>query len=306
MKKKTKIVVLMGGKSSEHDISVISGNEVVKNLDKKKYLAIPVVISKEGKGFDRINKNKPDIVFIALHGKFGEDGTVQGMLELLGIPYTGSGVLASSIGMDKLMFRKLMHAEGITSPDYFVVNKNEKVRKLFKPPYFVKPFDGGSSVGVSIVKKGKELENALKLVFRYSKTAIVEEFVEGLEVTCGVLGNDNPVALPVTEIHPIKGDFFDYKSKYNENGSEEITPARISKKMTEEVRGLAVKIHKIVGARGFSRVDFILQKGKTPIVLEINTIPGMTPMSLLPKAAAAAGITYPQLLDRIIGFADVK
>ena len=306
MKKKTKIVVLMGGKSSEHDISVISGNEVVKNLDKKKYLAIPVVISKEGKGFDRINKNKPDIVFIALHGKFGEDGTVQGMLELLGIPYTGSGVLASSIGMDKLMFRKLMHAEGITSPDYFVVNKNDKVRKLFKPPYFVKPFDGGSSVGVSIVKKGKELENALKLVFRYSKTAIVEEFVEGLEVTCGVLGNDNPVALPVTEIHPIKGDFFDYKSKYNENGSEEITPARISKKMTEEVRGLAVKIHKIVGARGFSRVDFILQKGKTPIVLEINTIPGMTPMSLLPKAAAAAGITYPQLLDRIIGFADVK
>ncbi|OGM84042.1 hypothetical protein A2434_02515 [Candidatus Woesebacteria bacterium RIFOXYC1_FULL_41_14] len=306
MKKKTKIVVLMGGKSSEHDISVISGNEVVKNLDKKKYLAIPVVISKEGKGFDRINKNKPDIVFIALHGKFGEDGTVQGMLELLGIPYTGSGVLASSIGMDKLMFRKLMHAEGITSPDYFVVNKNEKVRKLFKPPYFVKPFDGGSSVGVSIVKKGKELENALKLVFRYSETAIVEEFVEGLEVTCGVLGNDNPVALPVTEIHPIKGDFFDYKSKYKENGSEEITPARISKKMTEEVRGLAVKIHKIVGARGFSRVDFILQKGKTPIVLEINTIPGMTPMSLLPKAAAAAGITYPQLLDRIIGFADVK
>ena len=306
MKKKTKIVVLMGGKSSEHDISVISGNEVVKNLDKKKYLAIPVVISKEGKGFDRINKNKPDIVFIALHGKFGEDGTVQGMLELLGIPYTGSGVLASSIGMDKLMFRKLMHAEGITSPDYFVVNKNEKVRKLFKPPYFVKPFDGGSSVGVSIVKKGKELENALKLVFRYSETAIVEEFVEGLEVTCGVLGNDNPVALPVTEIHPIKGDFFDYKSKYNENGSEEITPARISKKMTEEVRGLAVKIHKLVGARGFSRVDFILQKGKTPIVLEINTIPGMTPMSLLPKAAAAAGITYPQLLDRIIGFADVK
>ncbi|KKS17127.1 MAG: D-alanine-D-alanine ligase Ddl, partial [Candidatus Woesebacteria bacterium GW2011_GWA1_41_7] len=126
MKKKTKIVVLMGGKSSEHDISVISGNEVVKNLDKKKYLAIPVVISKEGKGFDRINKNKPDIVFIALHGKFGEDGTVQGMLELLGIPYTGSGVLASSIGMDKLMFRKLMHAEGITSPDYFVVNKNDK------------------------------------------------------------------------------------------------------------------------------------------------------------------------------------
>ncbi|OGM81037.1 hypothetical protein A2393_02090 [Candidatus Woesebacteria bacterium RIFOXYB1_FULL_41_13] len=306
MKKKTKIVVLMGGKSSEHDISVISGNEVVKNLDKKKYLAIPVVISKEGKGFDRINKNKPDIVFIALHGKFGEDGTVQGMLELLGIPYTGSGVLASSIGMDKLMFRKLMHAEGITSPDYFVVNKNEKVRKFFKPPYFVKPFDGGSSVGVSIVKKGKELENALKLVFRYSETAIVEEFVEGLEVTCGVLGNDNPVALPVTEIHPIKGDFFDYKSKYKENGSEEITPARISKKMTEEVRGLAVKIHKIVGARGFSRVDFILQKGKTPIVLEINTIPGMTPMSLLPKAAAAAGITYPQLLDRIIGFADVK
>ena len=306
MKKKTKIVVLMGGKSSEHDISVISGNEVVKNLDKKKYLAIPVVISKEGKGFDRINKNKPDIVFIALHGKFGEDGTVQGMLELLGIPYTGSGVLASSIGMDKLMFRKLMHAEGITSPDYFVVNKNEKVRKLFKPPYFVKPFDGGSSVGVSIVKKGKELENALKLVFRYSETAIVEEFVEGLEVTCGVLGNDNPVALPVTEIHPIKGDFFDYKSKYKENGSEEITPARISKKMTEEVRGLAVKIHKLVGARGFSRVDFILQKGKTPIVLEINTIPGMTPMSLLPKAAAAAGITYPQLLDRIIGFADVK
>ena len=340
MKKKIKVAVLMGGKSPEYEISLISGCEVVKNLPKK-YEALPVVISRNGKKWQLVSKQKlflledpiklrgtnkdiklpedkelvnvgqvsdrVDVAFIAMHGPFGEDGTIQGMLELAGIPYTGSGVLASALGMDKIMFRKILAAEGIQSPKYVVIEKGgatgKIVNSLGKPPYFVKPHNQGSSVGTSIVRSKSALRIALNLAFKYSNKALVDEYIGGLEVTCGVLGNKRPVALPIVEIIPLKGEFFDYESKYMESGAEEIVPARISSRQKKKVQDLAVKVYKAIGARGFSRVDFILQERRYPVVLEINTIPGLTPMSLLPKAAKATGISYSQLLDKIIKYA---
>lgn len=330
----------MGGKTPEHEISLISGREVVRNLDKKKYNIFPVVISRNGQkwqlttprnllalpdpllsrgkdkalvnareiNIQRINgTNKVDVVFIAMHGPFGEDGTVQGMLEMAGLTYTGSGVLASALGMDKIMFRKIMLEEKIQIPKHVVLAKSEKYTKIFKtlgkPPYFVKPFNQGSSVGASIVKMNKDLKKALQLAFSYSDFALVDEYIRGMEVTCAILGNNRPYALPLIEIIPKKGEFFDYDSKYSESSSDEIVPARISKALTSKVQDLAITVHKAIGARGFSRVDFILKNERFPVVLEINTIPGLTPISLVPKAANAAGISYPDLLDKIIQYA---
>lgn len=342
MTNKIKVAVLMGGKSPEHEISVLSGQQVVKYLNKKKYEILPVVISKDGtkwqltsienilslknpidlKGTktEIVIQNKRDlpegsissekgidVVFVAMHGPFGEDGIIQGILEASGIPYTGSGILASSLGMDKAMFRKIMTAEKIAIPKYVVVGKNDKLNYVYKtlgkPPYFVKPVDQGSSVGSSLVKTKNELPKALKLAFGYSDLVLIDKFIKGLEVTCAVIGNDKPVALPVIEIHPLKGEFFDYESKYTESGSEEITPARISGSLAKKVQKLSIDVYKAIGCRGFGRVDFIIENKKDPIVLEINTIPGLTSESLLPKAATAAGISYPDLLDKIIKYA---
>lgn len=308
-----RVMVLMGGRSPEHEISLISGREVVRNLDKKKYNVLPVVISRDGQKWQpkkEVNvqrasaTSKIDIVFIAMHGSFGEDGTIQGMLETTGLPYTGSGVLASALGMDKIIFRKLMLVEGLPIPKYIVLRKNDQYKKVFKslgkPPYFIKPHNQGSSVGAGVVKKKKDVPRALGLAFKYSDKALVDEYIKGTEVTCAVLGNDKPEALPVVEIVPKKSDFFDYESKYAESGSDEIVPARISKALTRKLKEIAVRVHRAVGCRGFSRVDFILKDGKEPIVLEINTIPGLTRMSLFPKAAKAAGYSYSRLLDKVI------
>lgn len=345
MKTKIKVLVLMGGKSSEHEVSVLSGINVIKNLDPKRYDALPIVISKDGSrwkltnqsalvllkdalkykgsgselilssekeisGVNSLARKNLDVVFIAMHGLFGEDGTIQGMLELSGIPYTGSGVLASALGMDKIMFRKVMESEKITIPKYVLISRGDNFKKVFKylknPPFFVKPSNQGSSVGATLVKHKKDLGKAIKLAHKYSNVAIVDQYIKGLEVTCTVMGNNNPFALPVVEILPLKGDFFDYKSKYTESGSEEIVPARISKITTKKVQELAVKVYKVIGCRGFGRVDFILEKRVRPVVLEINTIPGLTTASLAPKAAKAAGMSYSKFLDKIIAYATEK
>ncbi len=339
-KRKLRIAVLMGGKTPEHEISLISGKEVVKSLDNSKYDILPIVISRTGERWQLVSPNKlltlpdplrlkgtkkeiikrdeaeitglnqvqrrADVVFIAMHGPFGEDGTVQGMLELAGVSYTGPGVLASAIGMDKIIFRKVLAFEGIPIPKYLVIQAGDSLttvsKTLGRPPYFVKPSNQGSSVGASIVKFKKDLPNALKLAFEYSKQALIDEYLEGLEVTCGVIGNKKPIPLPLVEIRSLKGEFFDYESKYTESGAEEIVPARISKGLKNKVQKIAVEVYNAIGCRGFSRVDFIIKNNKYPVVLEINTIPGLTPMSLLPKAAKAAGISYPKLLDKIISY----
>lgn len=310
MKKKLKVAVLMGGDSSEHEVSLLSGKEVVKNLDRNKYHITPLLISKSGKGIEKILNLKVDVVFIALHGKYGEDGSVQGLLETLRLPYTGPGVFASAIGIDKIAFRKIMESERLPIPKFTFLKKRDNIKKIKKilgsPPYFVKPFNQGSSVGASPVKSIKNLDKALKLAFKYSDTVLIDEYLNGLELTCAVIGNENPKPLPVIEIRPLKGEYFDYLSKYSENGAEETVPARISKVLTKKVQDLAVRVYKAIGCRGFARVDFMLNSKGAPVILEINTVPGLTPASLFPKAALAANMPYPLLLDTIIKYATQK
>lgn len=251
-----------------------------------------------------IKSNKVNVVFIAMHGLNGEDGTVQGFLDLTGVPYTGSGVLASALGMDKIYSRTLFAQSGLTVPSNVVVEKGEKQTKVWtklKPPVFVKPRFQGSSVGTSMVKSKKDLKKALKLAYFYDNWAIVEEYLEGTEVTCAVLGNKKPQILPLVEISP-KKEYFDYEAKYDPNLTDEIVPARISPALTQKAQKSARVAYEALGCRGFGRVDMIIRGGKV-YVLEVNTIPGLTPVSLFPKAAAAAGISYPQLLDKIINFA---
>jgi len=306
MRKKLRVAVLMGGNSPEYDISLMSGKEVLENLPSK-YIGIPIVIPKYGNQWlKKLLKADADVCFIAMHGTFGEDGKIQGMLDTLGIKYTGSEVAASAVGMDKILFRKIMKAENLPIPKYLVVNKKNKkinLNLLGNPPYFVKPSNQGSSVGASIVKKRGDLRKALNLAFKFSDKVLIDEYVKGVEVTCVVLGNEDATALPVIEIIPQKGDFFDYKSKYAKSGALEIVPARISKNLIKAVQELSLKVHKTIGAKGFSRTDLILKENGDPVILEINTIPGLTPMSLLPKAAGAVGISYSNLLERIIKYA---
>ena len=338
MKKRITVAVLMGGKSAEHEISLISGREVVKNLNFKKYNVLPIVISRNGitwqigeraaflldspakrrgKGkkpkvgkliktdhVSIIKNHKVDVVFIAMHGPNGEDGTIQGFLELIGVPYTGSGILASALGMDKISSRKLFTQAGLKVPEYLVLQKDDSpqiVWKKFKPPVFVKPHNQGSSVGTTLVKEKNKLRDALNLAFDFSHLALAEEFLDGIEITCPILGNNKPKALPVVEIVP-KRDFFDYKAKYNDKLCDEIVPARISKALTKKAQQIALTAYQSLGCSGFGRVDMIA-KGNNIYVLEVNTIPGLTPVSLFPKSAVAAGISYPELLDKIVMFA---
>ena len=300
---KKKVAVLFGGKSPEYEVSLASGDEVVKNLDPKKYKVIPVQLPKTGNYLSLISKIKNvDVVFIAMHGPYGEDGTVQGMLELAGLKYTGSGVLASALGMDKSMFRKVLTAGNISIPKYIEVGRKYSLDGIYKKlgalPYFVKPNNQGSSVGSAIVMDEKGLLEALDEAFKYSSSVLIDQFIEGKELTCPILGNNDPYALPIIEIVPKKGDFFDYKSKYEDGGADEIVPARISVELTKKIQKIAVEVYKLVGCRGFGRVDFILNNNNDPICLEINTIPGLTPGSLFPKSIKATGMTYPEWLEK--------
>lgn len=339
--KKIKVAVLMGGRTPEYDVSLATGREVVTYLDKKKFEVLPVVISRDGQKWQPLplskfleldtvvrrfpeqnkeqlslskilpqdqtilNEQKIDVAFLAMHGPYGEDGTVQGLLELLNIPYTCSGVLASALGMDKMMFRKVLASEKIPFPQYLAFRKNdppELVWRFFKkPPVFVKPYNQGSSVGVSLVHGKEELKKALDVAFTYSEPVLIEEYLEGMEISCAVLGNTNPQALPLAEILP-KNEFFDYEAKYTQGKAEEIVPARVSAKMTKKIQDLSVRIFKVIGARGVARVEFILV-GQKPYALEINTIPGLTSASIVPKEAKGARMSYPKLLEKLIDLA---
>ena len=281
---KLRIAVLMGGNSSEREVSLSSGKTVMENLDTKKYETKAFDVPKELDGF--LNW-KPDFALIILHGRGGEDGTIQGYLETNGIKYSGCGVLASAVGMDKMMFRWVMERYGLPM-----------AKLASKVPCVVKPVDGGSSVGVTIVKDQNKLIEAIKWAKKYSEDVLVEEYLPGVELSCGVLGNKNPVALPVIEIRP-KKDFFDYEAKYTVGFSEEICPAKISDSLTKKVQELSVEVFKAIKGRGYARVDFMVHENK-PYILEINTLPGMTPNSLLPQEARAMGLSYSELLDKII------
>lgn len=320
MSQKLKIGVIMGGPSAEHEVSLVSGEQVLKNLDKKRYSAVPVKVSKAGQWFYNGAKahyldifKKIDLAFLAVHGEFGEDGRLQGLLDFHGVPYTGSGMAASALAMDKLKSRELFNLAGLTVPKtrlislhyqhYDTMVYHSGKGKEIKFPVMVKPRSRGSSVGVMPAKNTKELTKAIKLARQFDGNVLIEEYLTGAEVTCGVLENFNGqacFALPLTEIIPVKQKFFDYKAKYTPGASQEITPARISEKETKLVQKAAIKAHQLLGCAGYSRSDFILSKEKA-YLLEINTLPGLTSTSLLPQGAAAADLTFSKLLDKIIG-----
>jgi len=267
---KIRIKVLMGGGGDEHDVSIMTGNEVMRSLNREKY---------------EIVERNPDIVFIALHGKYGEDGTLQKEFEDKGVKFTGSGSEACKLGMDKLAFKKFAKKLGAIVP---------KLTK--KTPCVVKPNEGGSSFGVTIVKDQNALPTAIKLAKKHDKKIIIEEYIEGTEVSCGIIGRGK--VLPVIEICPKTG-FFDYEAKYVIGKCEEIVPARISERLTEEIQKVSKKLYQKMDCRGMARFDFII-RDKRPYLLEVNMIPGLTPNSLLPKEALTVGINFTELLDLII------
>lgn len=252
-----------------------------------------------------------DVAFLALHGPYGEDGTLQGMLDLLGIPYVGSGTLASALAMDKAMAKKVLAQDGIPVPAGLVVEGHafraapaEVAREAAAQvlPAVVKPVAQGSSLGMSLVGDAALMRPALELALAHDRRALVEERLAGVELTVGVVGNRELQALPVVEIVP-KREFFDYQAKYDPSQSEEICPARIPDEVAALARRLAVAAHRSLGCRGLSRTDMIQVPGRGLVVLELNTMPGMTVNSLLPKAAAAAGIAFAELLDRLVRLA---
>ncbi len=320
-----RVAVLMGGLSGEREISLSTGRQIMAALDTSNYTPVAVdpaslsgrpVVAGGGltmnpldvaRWSDPASPTRPDVAFIALHGKGGEDGSVQGLLELLGIPYTGSGVLASALAMDKAMTKRLLRAEGIPVPDDIVVSGSDggdpaqAVESRLGYPVIVKPNREGSTIGCTIVRRSDELSGAVAEALRHDSHALIEQFLTGVEITAGLIGNRSPEALPLIEI-VAKGGFYDYEAKYAVGGSEHIIPARISKEAAERASDCARRAHTLIGCRGMSRVDMIVV-GDEPYVLEVNTIPGMTPTSLLPDAARAAGIGFSELLDRIIGFA---
>ena len=318
MNDKIKIGVLMGGPSSEHEVSLNTGMVVLKNLNKDKYEAIPIKIAKDGQWFvggkrtnlEKVFKNF-NLIFNALHGTLGEDGRVQALMEYYGVRYTGSGIAASALAMDKLRSREIFKLAGLQVPNTLKIRKGENyqallnvfVNKVTNFPVVVKPCSNGSSVGVEIANDNVSLEKAIKSAFKIDKKVLIEEFIEGREVTCGVLDNfsGQPVAaLSVTEIITRKGNkFFNYRAKYKSGQSDEITPARLDEETTKKIQDIAVKAHQILGCKAYSRTDMIISGDKI-YVLETNTLPGLTSASLLPKAALVAGLTLGQLLDRII------
>jgi len=303
--KKIKVLLLMGGGGSEHEVSLSSGGEVLKNFDKEKYEVITMVMDDQSLDMAKVKEISPEVVFIALHGGVGEDGTIQKIFEDEGIKFIGCGSEASKVGMDKIKFLELASEAGIPIPRGVNVMKGELVDldvvKELSDKWVVKPAGQGSSVGVTIIDNLDDLDKALETAFGYEDRAIIEEFLPGVEVSCGVLGNQNPMALPIIEICP-KNSFFDYEAKYTEGKCEEIVPARLSKEVTEKIQEYALKVFELVGARGFIRVDFVIKDGN-PVILEMNTIPGLTPNSLLPKEAKVAGMEYPKLLDKMIELA---
>jgi D-alanine-D-alanine ligase len=304
---KIRLALLAGGISSERSVSINSGNQVFDALDKHKYDIVRYDPKTDLKQLV-MDATKIDAALIILHGPFGEDGTVQGLLDLLDIPYQGAGVLGSAVAMNKLLSKRLYQGADIPTPDFRFLTPTDAVDipQLIRDlglPLVVKPACAGSSVGMTIVKKDSDMDRAIQDAFTHDDTLIVETYIKGLELTCGVLGNDDPKALPVIEIIPGQGhEYFDFDAKYVAGETEEICPARIDDDLTRRVQALAVAAHQALFLKGYSRTDMILA-GKDLFVLETNTIPGMTATSLYPQSAAAAGYSFSRLLDTLIQLA---
>lgn len=302
--KKLTVALLSGGISSEREVSLNSGNQVYEALDKEKYTVIRYDPKTD---LDRLMADAPriDAALIILHGSYGEDGTVQGLLDLLDIPYQGSGVLGSALAMNKLVSKQLYEQSGLPVPPYIVIRRGDNIdpeecARRLGMPLVIKPVNGGSSIGMSIVKSKDSLKSSVDAAFAYDDSILVETYIKGVEITGGIIGNDNLKALPLVEIIPDKKyDFFDYTAKYTAGATREVCPARIDDALTDTAQTYAMMAHRALFCKGYSRTDMIL-KNKEIYVLETNTIPGMTPTSLLPLAAETAGISFSQFLDKLI------
>jgi D-alanine-D-alanine ligase len=329
-----RVVVLGGGRSSEHDVSLVSARSVIAGLDPERYEAVPLEIDRQGRwqlpaaSSDteleaapggvaellpaRDGRTLPeelggiDVVFPVLHGPFGEDGTVQGLLELADLPYVGAGVLASALCMDKDVFKAVMRDHGIPVARSVTLRAGDPVSSPFAFPVFVKPARLGSSVGISKARTPEELAEAVTLARRHDEKVLIEEMVSGLEVECGVLGNLDPIASLPGEIaaHGFAGaDWYDYSAKYDEGGMDLIVPARIPPEQVERVKQLCLQAFRASECEGMARVDCFVREDGEVLINELNTIPGFTATSVYAKLFEASGIPYPQLLDRLIELA---
>ena len=341
---KIKLGVIFGGMSTENEVSVVSANSILKNLDREKYEVFPIYIDKKGNWYkykekediklgDEITKGeeieniilylkKLDLVFPVLHGLYGEDGTIQGLFELLKIPYVGCRVLASSIGMDKVYTKIIFEKAGLnqakyeyirkSKKDYIYIDKNfneekctlekvcKKIEKNIKYPMFVKPSNSGSSVGINKAKNHKDLKKYIEYASEFDRKIIIEEEIKGKEVECAVLGNEEVIASNIGEIIP-EEEFYSFDAKYNDVNSRTLIPARIPKKIAKEIRNEAIKAFKAIDGKGLSRVDFFVENETNKIYInEVNTLPGFTQISMYPKLFEEAGINYEKLLDKLI------
>lgn len=295
-----KVAVIMGGISSERDISLNSGNSIVENIDKNKYEVVPVVIDKKDDIVSKIKDKGIDFALLALHGQFGEDGTVQSVLQTLGIPYSGCGPLSSAMCMDKDVTKVMIKSAGIRTAPWINLRKGEKVDlgavKELGYPVVIKPTHGGSSVATFIVKEESEVQKCVEEGFKWDNEVMIEKFIKGDEITCPVFGDK---MMPVIAIKPKKGEFFDFTSKYEDGGAEEVV-VELEAKLNSEVEKMALATYKVLKCQVYSRVDMIVTAEGIPYILEVNTLPGMTKNSLIPKSAAALNISFDKLIDMII------
>ena len=296
-----RVGVLYGGPSAEREVSLVSGKEVADALRERGYKGVSLI----DVGPDlpaQLRKRRIDVVFNALHGKVGEDGCVQGLLEVMGIPYTGSGVTASALCMDKVLTKEVLVRNRIPTPPYQVLAEKGQVRVKLPLPVVVKPRAEGSSIGVTIVRRQRDVAAAVREACRSDRDALVESYVPGKEITVGLLNGE---ALGVTEIKPAKG-FYDFKTKYTSGMASHIFPAPLPDALYRKALRLAARACAALGCEGAPRVDFRISPEQRPYVLEVNTLPGMTPLSLLPEIAAGVGIDFGNLVERILDRAALK
>lgn len=305
------VAVVMGGPSAEREVSLNTGAAIANALRKYGYTNV-VEIDLDPRNFGKqLAESKAEVVFNAVHGLYGEDGRLQTLLEIREMPYTGSGMIASVSCMDKVITKRMLRDAGISTPACLIVNKKEsgikeKIMQRFSLPVVIKPASQGSSIGVEIVKEENQLDEALANAFKYSRDILVEEFIGGKELTVSMMQKDGEVvALPVIHIAPHSG-MYDYHSKYTKGATEYICPADLDEETTKKVQEISKQAYEVLGCSGVARADVMLDEEGNGYVLEINTVPGMTATSLVPKAAAAAGISFPELCNIILQSASVN
>jgi D-alanine-D-alanine ligase len=302
MQRNVTIAVVMGGSSAERDISVRTGSEVMRALQALGYDARS--LDYDERFVDALREHRPDAVFIALHGPGGEDGHVQALLEYLSIPYTGSGLEAAALSMDKHLTKKLLAAEGLPTPVWDLFDLTGGTLPLLPGsldlPLVIKPRFEGSSAGIAIVHTHEEWTSAMLEASKAYSQILAEEYVQGREFTCAVLGEE---ALPIVEIVANRDGFYSYEAKYEPGGSTHIVPAQIDEGLAARLQMLGLSAHRLLGLRDYSRSDFIVTRDNRPYLLEVNSLPGLTPVSLVPDACAAIGIGFEALIDRLVGYA---